>query len=363
MSTKAASDAIDADRRRFLTAAVATAVPELMLSGAAKSQPTRLPIEGKLPSLDGAIGWLNSPPLTRESLLGKVAVIDFWTYTCINWQRQLPYVRAWAARYKDEGLVVVGVHTPEFGFEKDLANVRTAAEALKVEYPVAIDSDYAIWNAFDNQYWPALYFVDAKGNIRHHHFGEGEYEPSERVIRQLLKDAGYSPTGPEITPTNPRGAEVAADWDNLRSPESYLGRAKAQGFASPGGAMVNSSHVYAAPATLKLNQWALAGTWTVTADAVALDQANGRIVYRFHARDVNLIMGPSARGSSIRFRVFVDGRPPGAAHGVDIDEQGNGTVTEPRMYQLVRHPKPIVDRRFEIEFLGSGAEAFAFTFG
>ena len=266
VSARAPSDGIDVDRRRFLSAAAVTIVStELMINGAAGAQSTRLPIEGKLASLDGAIGWLNSPPLTRESLLGKVVVIDFWTYTCINWQRQLPYVRGWAARYKAEGLVVVGVHTPEFTFEKDLDNVRTAVKALKIEYPVAIDSDYAIWNAFDNQYWPALYFVDAKGSIRHHHFGEGEYEQSERVIRQLLRDAGNSPAGPEVTPTNPRGAEVAADWDNLRSPESYLGRARTQGFASPGGAKATGSHAYAAPATLKLNQWALAGNWTVTA--------------------------------------------------------------------------------------------------
>jgi thiol-disulfide isomerase/thioredoxin len=363
VSTKGASESIDLDRRRFLSAAAVTVVfTEFMMSGAARSESVRLPLEGKLPSLDGATGWLNSPPLMRESLSGKVVLIDFWTYTCINWRRQLPYVRAWAGRYKNQGLVVIGVHTPEFGFEKDLDNVRTAANAMQVEYPVAIDNDYAVWNAFDNQYWPALYFVDAKGNIRHHRFGEGEYEQSERVLRQLLSEAGYSPAGPEFTHTDARGAEVAADWEDLRSPENYLGRARTEGFASPGGAIANKSS-YAAPKTLKLNQWALSGVWMVTPDAIALDKANGRIVYQFHARDLHLVMGPMTRGSSVRFRVLVDGRAPGGAHGVDVDEQGNGTITEQRMYQLIRQPKPIVDRQFEIEFLDPGVEAFAFTFG
>jgi thiol-disulfide isomerase/thioredoxin len=342
------------------TSAASGAEGDTML--AAGSESIRLPVEGKLPSLDGANGWLNSPPLTRESLRGKVVLIDFLTYTCINWQRQLPYVRAWAAKYKDQGLVVVGVHTPEFGFEKNPDNVRTAMKAMKVEYPLAIDSDYAIWNAFDNQYWPALYFIDAKGDIRHHHFGEGEYERSERVIRQLLSEAGYSPAGPELVQPDPQGAEVAADWDDLRSPENYLGGARTEGFASPGGA-TGESRNYTAPGTLKLNQWALSGVWTVTPDRASLDKASGRIVYRFHARDLHLVMGPQTRGSTMRFRVLVDGRPPGAAHGVDVDERGNGKITEPRMYQLIRQSKPIVDRQFEIEFLDPGVEAFSFTFG
>ena len=322
-----------------------------------------LPIEGELPSLGGAADWLNSPPLTAEGLRGKVVLVQVWTYSCINWLRTLPYVRAWAEKYRDQGLVVIGVHTPEFGFEHDLDNVRRAAKDMRVDYPIAIDNDNAIWRAFNNQYWPALYFVDAEGHIRHHHFGEGEYEQSERVIQQLLAEAGSRGIGHDLVSVDARGIEAAADWGSLKSSENYVGYDRTENFASPGGAVPNRRRVYAAPARLKLNQWALTGDWTVGKQATALNQANGRMVYRFHARDLHLVMGPAAPGTSVRFRVLIDGQPPGAAHGSDVDEQGYGTVTEQRLYQLIRQPKPIADRQFEIEFLGSGVEAFAFTFG
>jgi len=248
------------------------------------SHAVRLPVEGAFPSLAGANGWLNAPPLTPESLHGKVVLVDFWTYTCINWQRSLPYVRAWAEKYKDQGLVVIGVHTPEFRFEKNVDNVRTAVKALRVDYPVAIDSDYAIWRAFGNQYWPALYVVDAKGHIRHHQFGEGDYDRAEQVMQHLLTEAGYARVSRELVQAEARGAEVAADWENLRSPETSLGRDRTQGFASSGGAILGKSRHYTAPATLQLNRWALAGEWTVQTDAVVLDKANGRLVYRLFTR-------------------------------------------------------------------------------
>jgi thiol-disulfide isomerase/thioredoxin len=323
----------------------------------------QLPIEGEFPSLSGATGWLNSPPLTTAGLRGKVVVVDFWTYTCINWLRTEPYVRAWAEKYKDQGLVMIGVHTPEFAFEHDVDNVRRAVKDMRVDYPVAIDSDYAVWNAFKNEYWPALYFVDAQGRIRHHQFGEGGYEQSERVIQQLLSEAGASGISQDLVTVAARGAEVAADWDNLKSSENYVGKERTEGFASPGGAVLGKPHVYTGPARLQLNHWALAGDWTVEKPFIALNKPNGRIAYRFHARDLHLVMGPAARGTSVRFRVLIDGQPPGAAHGVDVDEQGNGTVTEQRMYQLIRQQQPIADRQFEIEFLDPGVQAFSFTFG
>jgi thiol-disulfide isomerase/thioredoxin len=322
-----------------------------------------LPVEGTLPSFAGVITWLNSQPLTPEGLRGKVVLVDFWTYTCINWQRTEPYVRSWAEKYKDQGLVVIGVHTPEFGFEKNVDNIRPALKMFRIDYPVAVDSDYAIWKAFSNHYWPAVYVADANGKIRHHQFGEGEYERTEAIIQQLLREAGYSGMGNDAVQVNARPSEVAADWDNLRSQESYLGHDQAQGFASPGGSLVGKTRDYASPGSLRLNQWALSGDWTVNPGAVLLDKSNGRIVYRFHARDLHLVMGPPSRGSSIRFRVLLDGRPPGNAHGADVDEQGNGTATEQRMYQLIRQPKPIADRVFEIEFLDPGVEAYVFTFG
>jgi len=324
---------------------------------------TQLRIEGDLPSFGGATEWLNSQPLTAAGLRGKVVLVEFWTYTCINWLRTLPYVRAWAEKYKNQGLVVIGVHSPEFPFEKDLDNVRRAVKNMRIEYPVAVDSDYAIWRAFDNEYWPALYFVDAQGHIRHHQFGEGEYQRSERVIQQLLAEGGVSGITHELVSVDGQGIEAAADWDDLKSGENYLGYERTENFASPGGAGAGKPRVYAAPARLKLNHWALSGDWTLEKGASVLNKPNGRIGYRFHARDLHLVMAPVTRGASIRFRVLIEGKPPGAAHGSDVDEQGNGTVTDQRTYQLIRQPKPIVDKQFEIEFLDPGVGAFAFTFG
>ena len=327
------------------------------------SKAAQLPIEGEFPSLGGATGWLNSPPLTAEALRGKVVLVQVWTYSCINWLRTLPYVRAWAEKYRDQGLVVIGVHTPEFGFEHNLDNVRQAAKDMRVAYPIALDNDYAVWRAFDNHYWPALYFIDAKGHIRHHHFGEGDYEQSERIIQQLLDEAGRSGTGADLVSVDARGIEAAADWGSLKSPENYVGYERGENFESPGGAARDQRHVYGAPAKLKLNHWALSGDWTVGKQATRLNQSNGRIVYRFHARDLHLVMGPAARGTSVRFRVLINGQPPGSAHGIDVDQQGYGAVTEQRLYQLIRQPEPIADRQFEIEFLDSGVETFVFTFG
>ncbi|HWE25207.1 MAG TPA: thioredoxin family protein [Myxococcales bacterium] len=322
-----------------------------------------LSVEGRLPPLDGATSWLNSPPLSTADPRGKVVLIDFGTYTCINWLRSLPYVRAWAEKYKNRGVVVIGVHTPEFRFEKDLDNVRRAIKDMKIDFPIAVDSDYAIWDAFGNQYWPALYIVDAQGRIRHHQFGEGDYDGSERTVQQLLREAGASDIGNQLVAIEGRGIEAEADWADLKSPENYLGDERTENFVSPGGAALDKGHVYAVPAKMKLNHWALSGDWTVKKDAVLVNKPNGRIAYRFHARDLHLVMGPLARGGSVRFRVLVDGKPPDAAHGIDVDDQGNGTVAEQRLYQLIRQSAPIADRQFEIEFLDPGVEAFSFTFG
>src|SRR5262245_17225885 len=319
--------------------------------------------QAELASLERASEWLNSPPLMPPALRGKVVLIDFWTYTCINWRRAQPYVRAWAEKYRDHGLVVIGVHAPEFAFEKNIDNVRWAVKDMKIDYPVAIDNDFAIWRGFRNQYWPALYFVDAQGRVRHQYFGEGSYEQSEMIIQQLLTEAGATGIGHGAVSVDAVGAEAAADWANLRSPENYVGYERTERFASPGGAVSNKSHAYAASTRLMLNQWALVGDWTMRAGAAASNKANGRIAYRFHARDLHLVMGPVTPGTRVRFRVTIDGQAPGAAYGVDVDDQGNGTVVEQRMYQLIRQQKPIADRLFEIEFLDSGAEAFAFTFG
>ena len=322
-----------------------------------------LPIEGTIPSLSSATEWLNSPPLTPADLRGKVVLINFGTYTCINWLRQLPYVRAWAEKYEEHGLVVITVHTPEFAFEHNLDNVRREVDGLRVDYPVAVDNDYAIWSAFNNHYWPALYFIDAQGQLRHHHFGEGNYEQSERVIQQLLNEAGNTGFSQEFVTVDANGVEAAADWGNLRSPENYVGYDRTQNFASPGGEVLGESHLYDAPAQLFLNEWALSGDWTIAHQFSRLNDTSGRIIYRFDARDLHLVMGPPSPGTSVRFRVLIDGQVPGAAHGIDVDEAGNGTVTEQRLYQLIRQSGPIVERQFEIEFLNSGVEAFAFTFG
>jgi thiol-disulfide isomerase/thioredoxin len=322
-----------------------------------------LPVEARMPSLDNATEWVNSTRLTAADLRGHVVLINFWTYTCINWLRSLPYVRAWAEKYKDQGLLVIGVHTPEFDVEHDLDNVRRAVKDLRVDYPVAVDNDYAIWTAFSNHYWPALYFVDAQGQIRHHRFGEGDYQQSEMILQQLLTEAGSGGIGHDLVSVDSTGVEAAADWASLRSPENYLGYQRTESFASPNGAVLETPHVYVAPARLGLNHWALAGDWTVQGQAVVLNEAEGRIAYCFHARDLHLVMGPAARGTPIRFRVLIDGQPPGAAQGTDVDDQGNGTVTEPRLYQLIRQPGPVTERTFEVTFLDPGVQAYAFTFG
>ena len=323
----------------------------------------QLPVEGRLPSFDGATEWLNSPPLTTAELRGKVVLVNFWTYTCINWLRQLPYVRAWAGKYSGHGLVVIGVATPEFGFEHDLGNVRRAVRDMRVDYPVAVDNDYAVWSAFDNHYWPALYFADAQGRIRHHNFGEGEYQQSEMVIQQLLAEAGSEGAGRDLVSVEARGIEAPADWASLRTPETYAGYERTENFASPGGAVPGKRHVYQVPAELRLNNWALAGDWTMDEQAATLNEAGGQISYRFHARDLHMVMGPGAPDAPGRFRVLIDGQPPGPAHGGDVDDQGQGTVAEQRLHQLIRQPGPITDRTFEITFLDPDVQAYSFTFG
>jgi thiol-disulfide isomerase/thioredoxin len=321
----------------------------------------RIRREGQMPELDGAAEWVNTVPLTRSALRGKVVVVDFWTYSCINWRRQLPYLRAWSERYADQGLVVIGVHSPEFEFEHATEGVKHAVRTMQIPYPVAIDSDHSVWDAFHNMYWPALYFIDAKGRIRHHQFGEGDYETSEMVIRQLLAEANH-PVDGSLAVVDPHGVEAPADLRSLLTPENYIGYARTQGFRWPGGAVRDRRNEYVIPSTLNLAEWALAGTWTIGRESAVLDESGGRIVYRFHARDLHIVMG-SRTSSPIRFRVRIDGNPPGDAHGIDVDGQGNGTINEPRLYQLIRQPGPVRDRELEIEFLDSGAEVFSFTFG
>jgi hypothetical protein len=323
----------------------------------------RLSVEGQLPSLGGATGWLNSNPLTPADLRGRVALFDFCTYTCINWLRTLPYVRAWSERYADQGLVVIGVHTPEFSFERDVEQVRRAVEEMGIRYPVALDSDYAVWTAFDNHYWPALYFVDSEGRIRHHRFGEGDYERSERVLQQLLREAGAIGSMDELVSVDARGVEAPADWDTLGSPELYLGYARTENFASPGGVAPEERRVYPAPARLGPNHWALSGDWTVEREAAVSNEPGGRVACRFQARDLHLVMAPPPDGSAVRFRVLVDGEAVGTDHGLDVDDRGEGTVIEPRLYQLIRERGTVTERAFEIEFLDPGVRACVFTFG
>ena len=322
-----------------------------------------LPIEGALPELGGATAWLNSEPLTPDGLRGKVVVVQFCTFSCINWLRTLPYVSAWAEKYRDNGLVVIGAHSPEFPFEHDLDKIRSALEAMGVDYPIAVDNDFAVWRAFDNAFWPALYFVDAEGRIRHHHFGEEGYERSERVIQQLLAEAGSDDVDGDLVSVEPSGVYLAADWNTLRSPETYVGYARATGFASAGGLEPDRSRVYAEPSRLRLNHWALSGDWTVGNQIATLNEPGGRIVHRFHGRDLNLVLGTQADGAPTRFQVLMDGEPPNGARGLDVDEQGNGTVSEERLYQLIRQNGQITDRTFEITFINAGAQAYVFTFG
>jgi len=327
------------------------------------AKPGDLPVEGQFPSLTGAVEWLNSPPLTNEALKGKVVLVDFWTYSCINCLRALPYVRAWADKYKDQGLVVIGVHAPEFAFEKNIDNVKQAAKDLGVTYPVAIDNDYAIWRAFGNQYWPAHYFIDAKGQLRHHHFGEGDYAESERIIQQLLAERNGAAMPQDVVTVSATGAEAQADMGNVKSPETYVGYDRAENFASPGGQVKDAANSYAAPSALSLNDWGLTGNWTVGSENASLNQPGGTITFRFHARDLHLVLGPSADGKPVRFQVLLDGKPPAADHGVDIDAAGNGAIASQRLYQLIRQSGAVGDHIFEIRFLDPGAQAFAFTFG
>jgi cytochrome c biogenesis protein CcdA/thiol-disulfide isomerase/thioredoxin len=313
-------------------------------------------------ALSGAVDWLNSPPLTIESLKGKVVVIDFWTYSCINCLRSIPYVKAWAEKYKDHGLIVIGVHTPEFAFERNINNVRAAVSDLKIEYPVAIDNEYRIWRSFDNKYWPAHYFIDAKGRRRFHHFGEGEYDQSEQVIQRLLKEAGNGDIPQSLVTVNATGVEAASSVYDDQSRETYIGYDRARNFVSPGGIVKNERHIYPS-ISLQLNQWSLSGDWTVGGENAVLNGAGGSIVYRFHARDLHLVLGPAADSKPIRFRVTIDGNAPGADHGIDTDANGQGVVDSQRLYQLVRQNDAISDRTFAIEFLDPGIYAYAFTFG
>jgi thiol-disulfide isomerase/thioredoxin len=355
------------DRRSFLGAAaktIAAAHFGIMshVRADAASMEANQRASRELVAIGDAREWLNSPRLTSANLLGKLVLVNFWTYTCINWLRQLPYVRAWAEKY-GQGLVVIGVHTPEFPFEHDIDNVREAVQQMRIEYPVVIDNDYSIWRAFNNQYWPALYFIDARGRVRHRYFGEGEYQSSEQAIQRFLNEAGVSGVRDGVVAVDGKGVESGADWVNLKSSETYVGYDRMENFASRDATRRDQRRTYRAPSRLALNQWSLAGDWTIGRQATVLNNAPGQILHRFHSRDVHLVMGPARPGTSVRVRVSIDGHSPGAAHGLDVDKDGNGTVREQRLYQLVRQPKPIVDRTFAIDFLDAGLEAFAFTFG
>ncbi len=338
--------------------------PAAALAPASTVEPSPpLADEGPMPELSGAVAWLNSAPLTRDQLRGKVVVIDFWTYSCINCLRALPYVEGWSAKYKDAGLVVIGVHTPEFAFEKERANVEQAVRDLKITYPVAIDSNYKIWQAFHNEYWPAHYFIDGQGRIRYHHFGEGEYEESERVIQQLLKDHGAKSLADGTIKVSATGAEAAPDLADTRSPETYIGYKRAEHFASAQLFAQDTRMAYTPLPRLTLNQWALGGSWKVGPESAVLESAPGKVIFRFHARDLHLVLGQTKTGKAIRFKVTLDGTAPGDDHGSDTDASGVGTVQGHRLYQLIRQKGPVEDRTFEIEFQDPGVQAFAFTFG
>lgn len=325
--------------------------------------PGELPIEGNLPSLGGAVQWLNSPPLTAQALKGKVVLVDFWTYSCINCLRTLPYVKAWAEKYRDQGLVVIGVHTPEFAFERDVGNVTKAMKDLGITYPVAIDNDYKVWRAFNNQYWPAHYFADAQGRIRYHHFGEGKYAESERVIQQLLRETGAAKVADGLINARAEGVQLAPNMNEVRSPETYVGYRRAEHFVADIDLAPDKVMAYSPPSQLALNNWSLDGQWTVGPERAVSNAPASRIVYRFHARDLHLVLGPGADGKPVRFKVLIDGKPPGDAHGVDVAPDGSGSVIEQRLYQLVRQTAGVKDRTFSIEFLDPGVSAYAFTFG
>jgi len=347
------------NRRGFLrTAAItlAAAVPPTSTSRLALTD------EGSMPDLGGAIGWLNSAPLNARSLRGKVVLVDFWTYTCINSLRPLPYVKSWAAKYKDAGLVVISAHTPEFSFEKEPTNVENALRDLKVTYPVAIDSNYRIWQAFNNQYWPAEYIIDGKGRIRYHHFGEGEYDESERVIQQLLKENGARGLDGNTVSVSADGVEAAPSRD-VGSPETYVGYRRAERFASPGRLAHDSPKTYRPPARLSLNRWGLSGSWNVGAESAVVQGASGAVILRFHSRDLHMVLSAAKNGGSVRFQVKLDGAAPGDDCGADSNSDGMGAIREPRLYQLIRQKGHVEDRTFEIEFLDPGAQAFVFTFG
>jgi len=329
----------------------------------ADKAPGTLPVEGQLPPLNGAVQWLNSPPLDAQALKGKVVLVDFWTYSCINCLRTLPYVKAWAEKYRDQGLVVIGVHAPEFAFERDVGNVTKAMKELGINYPVAIDNDYKIWRAFNNEYWPAHYFADAQGRIRYHHFGEGDYAESERVIQQLLREAGAKTVADGLINADAQGVQQAPDMNQVLSPETYVGYQRAEHFVPETGLVPDKVATYNPPANLTLNDWSLGGQWAVGAEQATASAPASRIVYRFHARDLHLVLGPGTDGKPVRFKVSIDGQAPGDAHGVDVAADGSGRVTEQRLYQLVRQTDEVKDRTFTIEFLDPGVSAYAFTFG
>ena len=329
------------------------------MSSAASAE---LPVEGDFPELDGATTWLNSESLTPAALRGKAVVVQFCTFSCVNWLRTLPYVRAWERKYRDAGLVVIGAHSPEFPFEHDVARIQSAIDEMGVEYPIAVDNDFAVWRAFANEAWPALYFIDGEGRIRHRHYGEEDYVNSERVIQRLLEEAGAERVPQDLVSVEPDGIELAADWETLRSPETYVGYARSTGLASPGGTEPDRRRLYVEPPQLELNQWAFSGDWTVGGQVATLNEPGGRIIFRFHGRDLNLVLG-SEDAEPSHFLVLIDDAPPNGSRGISVEERGTGTIDEARLYQLIRQAGPITDRIFEITFLDAGAQAYVFTFG
>jgi thiol-disulfide isomerase/thioredoxin len=349
--------------RLSILAALAVVVSTATANQTQAQDPPSIVGSSPLGGLSGATDWINSKPLSAKQLKGHVVVIDFWTYSCINCLRAVPYVRAWAQEYKDSGLVVIGVHTPEFGFEKETANVHKAIEKFGITYPVALDSNYAIWNAFHNEYWPAHYFIDVHGKVRYEHFGEGDYDQSERWIQELLAEGAAKPVPAGTAEVRAQGVMAPSAVSQVRSPETYVGYGRAQHFASPGGIKHDDEQQYAAPDHPALNEWGFAGKWIDHQQIAQLKTAGGKIIFRFHARDLHLVLGPTAEGKPVRFRVTIDGQAPGDNHGVDTDPQGNGVVTDYRLYQLVRQQGAIADHVFEIEFQDPGVQAFAFTFG